>query len=286
MNLNANFEPLDGNFIVEYNDEPATGNILYEFHDVCEIIFYIKANIVIFIKDVQYNVKDGDIVFLDEYDIHKILYTHNTQYVRYTIDFRKSYVQDVLNVLNIGNLFNTLFLNNNRKLSPNLKKHIAIEQLFRDLLNTSKKIAFGKNPFIEVTFKFLLIQLLMHLVDLAAKNISSYNFGKKNQQVFNIINFVDMNYTSSLPLELLEESFLLSKSYMCRIFKEITSFTISEYIQYRRIIEAQKMLKETSNSIVDICYGCGFTNLRHFYRVFIKITNVSPLKFRKANRNI
>lgn len=43
-----------------------------------------------------------------------------------------------------------------------------------------------------------------------------------------------------------------------------------EYVQYRRVIEAQKLLKDTDNDIISVYYECGFNNVQHFYLVFKK----------------
>ncbi|HHW49780.1 MAG TPA: helix-turn-helix transcriptional regulator [Clostridiaceae bacterium] len=84
-----------------------------------------------------------------------------------------------------------------------------------------------------------------------------------------------------ITLELLSKKFYLSKFYISRIFIEITGFSVFEYLQHRRIIEAQKMLKNSRKEIADICYDCGFNNIQYFYLVFKKMTRTAPYKYRK-----
>ncbi|HHV96245.1 MAG TPA: helix-turn-helix transcriptional regulator [Clostridiaceae bacterium] len=82
-------------------------------------------------------------------------------------------------------------------------------------------------------------------------------------------------------MESLEKRFHFSKYYLSHIFKQLTGFTIIEYVQHRRIIEAQRMLRYTNKDIIEIGYDCGFNNIQHFYRVFSKITGTTPLHYRK-----
>jgi AraC-like DNA-binding protein len=57
-----------------------------------------------------------------------------------------------------------------------------------------------------------------------------------------------------------------------------------EYVQYRRTIEAQKLLEDTDKDILSVYYDCGFNNVQHFYRVFRKISKVTPSQYRKLHR--
>ena len=51
---------------------------------------------------------------------------------------------------------------------------------------------------------------------------------------------------------------------------------IMEYVQHRRVIEAQKKLIETRNSIIDIYLDCGFSNAQHFHRIFKRLPGTTP----------
>ena len=49
-------------------------NTLHHYHDACEIDFFLQADLQIFLKDTRYTIRDGDVFYMDEYDIHHILY--------------------------------------------------------------------------------------------------------------------------------------------------------------------------------------------------------------------
>jgi len=46
----------------------------------------LKANVEIFLKNKKYNITDGDLFFINAYDIHKIIYSKHSDYVRYVIN--------------------------------------------------------------------------------------------------------------------------------------------------------------------------------------------------------
>lgn len=72
------------------------------------------------------------------------------------------------------------------------------------------------------------------------------------------------------------------KSYICRIFKEVTGYTISEYTNIHRIRKAKRYLEETDMSISQIANALGYESLTYFERTFKTYMTLSPLKYRKT----
>ena len=84
-------------------------------------------------------------------------------------------------------------------------------------------------------------------------------------------------------LRQLAETFYISPFYLSRIFKEITGFTIINYLNLTRIREAWRLLTDTDLKIVDIAESIGFESLTHFDRTFKKIMKLTASKYRKMN---
>ena len=66
-----------------------------------------------------------------------------------------------------------------------------------------------------------------------------------------------------------------------RFFKLCTGKNISNYIIDVRIGAVARLLVDTSMSISEICYDCGFNNLSNFNRIFLKKKGCSPKVFRE-----
>ena len=73
---------------------------------------------------------------------------------------------------------------------------------------------------------------------------------------------------------------------MCRIFKEYTGFTITEYVNTLRIKKATQILETSNLSISDVAAELGFESASYFKRIFKKIMNVTPLKYRKTHQSV
>lgn len=89
------------------------------------------------------------------------------------------------------------------------------------------------------------------------------------------------NYAQKISLNDLCTQFCCCKSTLMNAFRAAYSITIVEYLTEVRLSHARRMLAETSRSIRDIAFLCGFSDQGYFTRVFSEETGVSPSAFRK-----
>src|ERR1700730_406709 len=74
----------------------------------------------------------------------------------------------------------------------------------------------------------------------------------------------------------------VSTFYFCKMFKNATGLTFTEYLGRVRIEKANTMLLNPHLRISEIAYDVGFQSLTHFNRVFRQVTGQSPTAFRTS----
>ncbi|MCR5032549.1 MAG: AraC family transcriptional regulator [Lachnospiraceae bacterium] len=105
------------------------------------------------------------------------------------------------------------------------------------------------------------------------------------QIVHEVARYLQQHCTEKVSLDELADLFYVSRSYLTRIFRSVTGFTITEYLTYLRIQKAQFLLSSTSFTITDIAELTGFGNVTYFERVFRSTTGSTPRAYRR-NHNI
>lgn len=96
-----------------------------------------------------------------------------------------------------------------------------------------------------------------------------------------IIEYIDNNYTEQISVKDICARFGYNETYLCRRFKAMTGITVVHYIQILRMEKAQKFLKESDESIGNIAWRCGFTDVSYFSNCFKKHFGITPTDFRK-----
>lgn len=76
----------------------------------------------------------------------------------------------------------------------------------------------------------------------------------------------------------------VSVFYFCKIFKQSTGMTFTEYVNRQRIELAKGELKQTGKQVTEIAYAVGFQSLSHFNRCFLKFAGESPRQYRQYGR--
>lgn len=129
----------------------------------------------------------------------------------------------------------------------------------------------------------LLIQLLIriHRIQSTAPDTIAPERSEKQQRVYSVIEYLHAHYAEKLSLEQLAGHFYISSTYLCRILKQTTGFTLIEYLQDIRVQQARAYLRETSWKVTTIAEKTGFDTIAHFGRVFKHFTGHTPLQYRK-----
>lgn len=98
-----------------------------------------------------------------------------------------------------------------------------------------------------------------------------------------IIDFVQQNYSSSITNKDIAERFFFNQSYVNRIFKAHTGFSIRTFIIDYRINQAMEILRTQNASISETAYLVGFSDIPHFIKTFKKHVGKTPSEYAKNN---
>lgn len=74
----------------------------------------------------------------------------------------------------------------------------------------------------------------------------------------------------------------MSRSYLSRIFRKVTGFSVVEYLNFVRVRKAQELLKGSRMRITEISESTGFGNITYFERVFRSLSGQSPAQYRRG----
>ncbi len=124
-----------------------------------------------------------------------------------------------------------------------------------------------------------------------SRQLASNSFAKRepivdSRRIMKVQNYIDHNFNQEIKLDELAALAGMTKTSFCRFFKLRTGRSVIDYVLSVRLGHASRMLLNTTHTIIEIAYICGFNNQSNFNRIFRNKKGVTPKEFREKNRRI
>nr|WP_232369885.1 AraC family transcriptional regulator [Prevotella illustrans] len=134
-----------------------------------------------------------------------------------------------------------------------------------------------------------ILNTLSHCEGVRTLSSSSYakvNIEDDSRRILKVKKYINDNYMYDLRLKTLADLAYMSESAFCRFFKLHTGRKLSEYIMDIRLGHATRMLVDTTETVAEISFKCGYNNMSNFNRIFKRKKGYSPTEFRNSYRKI
>lgn len=250
------------------------------FHEEYEIYYLLQGQRYYFIDGKTYDIQAGNLVFVNKNQIHQTSQSSSAGHTRILIELHEQPFKQFLSLTNEISL-ESFFAAHQGVVVLDDAGQKEIETLLRNIQTElhNKKTGYQTNTMANLANLFFSIER----ITTASSQLQSLPLSTetRHRKVDDVADFIAKEYAQPLSLESIATHFYLNKCYLSRVFKQVTGFTINEYINVIRIRQAKKYLMESEYSITEISDFLGYTNITYFERVFRNYVEVSPLQFRK-----
>lgn len=255
----------------------AKPNLDYEAHSHSrefEIYHFQEGNLFFSFEGKKYPICNGDMVVICNGTLHRTILRSPCRYDRNRILF------DTKIFKRLGNmdfdLYNRLRAHKIIILHKEYTETSGICQLFEEIAEyLSDSSSYG-----EFCALINLFSLLIKAEKEAAKASDTQSF-TRNRKAGEIIEYIDSHLAEDLSYRSLSGYFSMSEKNLYKFFKKETGFSLSAYINERRIIKAQALLS-TGKTAADAASAAGFQDYSSFYRCFLRVTGITPTEYIKS----
>lgn len=273
---------LQSSFGIRHDVEPNFGKI-WHYHPEMELHYVIKGKGVRFIGDNIASFSSGEIIFMGENLPHT--WRCSEEYYHENSDL----MVEAIVIQFLPDCFGKDFLYLPEaymlpKLFEKAKKGMVLkgnakEQIAQLMLKSVKADHLEK--------LIILLSLLKLLSDTEEYMpiTSAHAFYKSTEsdtiRLNKICNYTLSNYKNDISLQDIAALSNLSVTSFCRYFKLMTNKTFYDFLIEIRISHACRLLVEDKMPTEIICFECGFNNVSNFYRHFKKVTEMTPLDYKR-----
>jgi len=253
----------------------------HHWHNELEFLYLAAGQAVFSIDDESIPVQAGECIFINSGQIHSGV-SQSEHVLYYSVVFSHEFLTGSLDSCEV--ILNEIITNRIAVFShfkpeiPNQGRVISeLKAVIHELTEKSTAYELAIKSKLFSIFCILIREKLSTAIPQSKKY---YIRSRKYELLKNILGYISQNYTKKISLSHISENVNLTPQHLCRFFKEMTGYTLSDYINHYRIETSCTLLKVSSLSITDIALECGFENISYFNRVFKRQTGCTPTEFR------
>lgn len=246
-------------------------------NDFFQIILITAGSGIQYIDLQAYEVKAGDIVFINTWQQYRWSYNASTQgyLLRFTPSFITQFVSDHLFVHDLP--FFKRFTNHHLVELGNELKDILLIAMERIL----KEYETEDGEYINLIRTYLLEVLLLCKKEIDQTALTSLTFIKSNDLIKSFESLIDKHfYEYRFPKEY-AKVLLVTPNYLNAMCQKVKQKSAGDMIRDRILIECKRLLLHTNLSASEIAYQLNFKDNSYFSRFFKKHIGIAPDEFRR-----
>lgn len=238
----------------------------YEF----EIYYFLEGDLSFAFEGRRLPVENGDMIIIAGGSLHRPIVQRPCRYYRKRILFR----QEIFRRLQAADMgfYHDLLKRKLLFLPHDVVTVCALNRLFDDVV---RYVADNDSFCAMVSLFSLLIKAREHSRELSGNTGPIYN-----ARTLSLLQYIDTHLAEDLSYASLSTRFGMSDKYLYKFFKKETGFTLSDYINERRIVLAQSLLNAGAGA-AEAAEAAGYPDYSVFYRNFVKRVGISPAGYQQ-----
>ena len=254
----------------------------YHYHDSFEIFRSLNDHLRYRVNGLVYELAHGDILVLNQFDIHQSLAEPGDPYHRQLALF---YPELVASWSVAGYDLLRCFERRPSGFRHLLRPSPGDQEQWSTLFAEGLESRGLPDPEREMVQRLLIARMLVLLNRAASLDPASRDeappSADQTEHLDAIIRYVEAHLTEELPLAAIATRFGTTPNGLNRLCRRAGRITLHQYILRRRVEQARLELSR-GTTVTEAAYSSGFGNLSHFIRIFRQKTGLSPKEFQRS----
>lgn len=245
------------------------------WHQDIEMIYVLSGQAEIKIGNTLRICKAGDMAVVHSGDIHYVRGMENSSLYICIFD------ADILRNLDLEAKYTYNFIT-----AEELEK-CGIQDKVREIFDE----IYQENADKQVLSDVVIHAALMRLYALLVRNFESLNAElpqnlAKIQHFQEALFYIEKEYVQNITLADVAREINYNPNYVSYLFVAYTGQNFKKYLDSFRVNKAIEMIRQTEETFADISVKCGFSSIRTFNNVFLRVTGMTPSQLRHGGDEV
>lgn len=247
------------------------------WHEEAELTLITSGKCIYKIDLVEYEVEEGDILFVPPLFLHSITLGNNKKVSSETYVFHLKFLggnsTDICSTRYLAPIMNQEF-SMPYVIKSNHPAYVSLRKIFNQINTTYDESIIGY----ELALKSFFLQTIFLLLQYS-KKVAVSETEKVSDKIKNVLDYIELHYSETITVSQLAKLCYFSDYHFMRFFKKHMNMTCVEYINNLRLEKAVELFEKGNSSIMEVSLSVGFHNLSYFHRAFKKKYRMTPLSF-------
>ncbi len=255
----------------------AIGN--WHYHKELEILLVLEGVLDVYIEEEFHSLKSGDVLLIGSSQLHRdrSYEDGNLNYIVFQFDIEQYFDQSTMPYIKY-------FTDTNRPLSRLnyiFTEHPEARRDIYDCVTEIYKESQTKSEGYEIAVSIFIRKIVLTLLRNDTRKLLNYKDDADLARLKPVLDYVEQNITEKIHVEDASKFANISYYYFVKYFKKVLGMSFTEYVNYKKIKRAERILLTNNMSVAQVGEAIGMPNMAHFYKMFKKYNNCSPHEYRK-----
>jgi len=255
----------------------------WHYHKQVEFLIVTEGTLGIQTKDAYTMMEAGDIMVLGSSQPHR---THKCsasplRQIVFQVDLMQHFDLSAMPYLHCFSELTHPLESFNELFRHNAEVKRAAYDLIRGIYEESHSQKLGYELAISAGIKNLLLLLLRN----DNRDLTALTEDTGLSRLRPALDHVDRHLSDKIAVEDVCSKLGLSYHYFIKYFKKVMGLSFVDYVNYKRIKKAERLLLTRDLSIMEVSFEVGILNMAQFYKLFKRHNQCSPKEFKQRMRS-
>jgi AraC-like DNA-binding protein len=154
----------------------------------------------------------------------------------------------------------------------------TIKKIAPRIIGLSKKVGF--ESILELFNIFHILSISKNIEILSDASFMKEDFITNSRRIEKVFEYLNANFSKEISLSEVARIAHMPNTSFSRFIKQRTGYTFIDCLTAIRLGHVTRMLIDTTHSIAEIAYQCGFNNMANFNKTFKNKKGCTPKEFR------
>lgn len=250
----------------------------WHYHRELELLLVESGSMEVYIEEERIDLHQGDLAIIGTHQLHRdricgevvdyiVLQFDIEQFFDHSTMPYMRYFSETKNPLSKANYI--------------FRENEAVRDEIADCVREILQEATRKESGYELAVNLLIKKILLLLLRGDNRKVLAEQEDFERIRLKPVLVYVEQHLTDRIQVEEVCKLANMSYYYFVKYFKKSMGLSFTEYVNYRKIKWAERILLTKDLSISEVGDRIGMPNMAHFYKMFKKYNDCSPKEFQK-----